>query len=277
MSVFFANTRPGNSVSHGDYSYELPILYFRDDLFLLFFSADYRRVREAMPSDHLHPVVLPGGRAIVGLAAFNYVETSIGPYGEVAVVVPAVHGSKGPPVLIPALWESGYPGFGLVVLHLPVTGTIPRNGGRGIWGYPKFVADMHFTITPEYYECRLAEEEEHIFTMRAARKGWFRKDRKPLVTYTVKDGRLIKTTVAQQGSYRMSFGFAGSFVLFGRHPVAESIRQLGLGPRPLLARYYVERSAILPVGEVIEENVRPLEGYPGREREGRHRVEYLGP
>jgi hypothetical protein len=277
MSGFFSNSRPGNTIIHGDFSYELPILYFRDDLFLVFFSADYRRVRQAMPSDRLHPVVLPGGRAMVGLAAFNYLETSIGPYGEVAVAIPAVYGPKAPPTLIPALLEAGYPGFGLVVLHLPVTGTVPRNGGRGIWGYPKFVADMHFTITPEYYECRLDEEDEHILTMRAARRGLFRKDRKPLVTYTVKEGMLIKTTVAQQGSYRLALGSTGSFALFGHHPVADSIKRLGLGPRPLLTRYYVERSAILPVGEVIEEKVRPMEGYQGREREGRHRVEYLRP
>ncbi|RLB77210.1 MAG: hypothetical protein DRH06_04275, partial [Deltaproteobacteria bacterium] len=35
--------------------FELPILYFRDDLFLLFYTADYNKVKALMPSDKLHP------------------------------------------------------------------------------------------------------------------------------------------------------------------------------------------------------------------------------
>jgi hypothetical protein len=65
-----------------------------------------------------------------------------------------------------------------------------------------------------------------------------------------------------------------SFLELGEHEVAESLRELGIGPRPLMTRYYVERSGILPAGEVAEEGVRPLDGFAGADREGEHRIFY---
>ena len=70
---------------------------------MLFYTASLEKVIGLMPSDKLHPVHLPGNRALVGIAAFNYIETSIGPYGEVGVVIPAVYGPKPPPAVIPTL------------------------------------------------------------------------------------------------------------------------------------------------------------------------------
>jgi hypothetical protein len=212
---------------------------------------------------------------MVGIAAFNYIDTSIGPYGEVGVVIPAVFGSKPPPAVIPAVMEARYANFGTVVLHLPVTGTKPRDAGRAQWGYTKFVADMQFTISPEFMECRMLEESQHILTLRVVRKGVTVKDRKPLVTFSVKNGNLIKTTIPQRGICRFALKPRGSSLYLGHHPVSESIRALGLSKNPFMSRYYLERSGILPAGEVIEKGVKPLEGYFGKDREGTHTVVYF--
>jgi hypothetical protein len=274
MGAFFASARPGTEVTLGGETVELPILYFRDDAFGLFFTAKASKARAALPSDQLHPVQLPGGRALVGVMAFNYIDTTIGPYGEVAVVVLAVHGRRPAVGFVPAMLETGYPGFGMVVLHLPVTGTLARDGGRTLWGYSKFVADMNFTVTPEYLQCRLGEEGVHILTLRVARGGMVRRDTKPLVTYSVLDGELIRTTIPHRAVYRMALRSTGSFLELGEHEVAASIRELEVSSKPLMTRYYVERGAILPEGEVVERGVRSLEGYYGRDREGELTVAY---
>lgn len=249
-------------------SFDLPILYFHDDLFGLSFGADFDKVRALMPSDRLHPVRLLGGGAVVGIFAMDYYETTVGSYGEVAVATPVVQGSKAPPPLLPLLLESNYPGFGLLVIHLPVTTLDARDGGRGVWGFAKFTSEMVFTLTPEFMECRLSEEGTHILTLRVARQGMALRDRKPLITYTVKEKRLIRTTIPQKGSQRLALRPRDSSLDLGDHPVAQSIRELGLSDRPFVSRYYMERCGILPKGEVIEEGVRPLEGYYGRDREG---------
>jgi hypothetical protein len=276
MSAFFAGARPGRQVVVGGTTYELPILYFRDDMFAAFHTADLRAVRAALPSDRLHPLRLPGGRALAAVVAFNYVETTIGPYGEVGVVVPAVHGRPPPVGLLPGLMESRYPGFGNVVLHLPVTTRVARDGGRGQWGYTKFLADMRFEITPEHQQCELGEGGGHILTLRVPRRGLVRRDAKPLVTYSVKDGRLLRTSIPQRGTCRDAVRPSGSFLRLGSHPVADSIRALGLSERPFLTRHYLERAAILPEGEVVEEGVRALDGFHGGEQEGELTVAYLG-
>ncbi len=274
MTAFFDMAGEPRRVTHGCATFELPILYFRDDLFLLFYTVNADRARAAMPSENLHPVVLPGGRALLAVGAFNYIDTSIGSYGEVAVVLPAVHGRKPLCGVMPALKEGDYPDFGLVVLHLPVTRQVARDAGRGVWGYTKFVADMDFAITPEHLECAMEEDGRHILTMRAPRRGMFRKDRRPLVTYSVKEGRLMRTVIPATGSFRMALKPSDAVLELGDHPLADTIRELEPSPRPLLSRYYVERAAILPEGEVIEEGVHPLEGHRGRDGDGRHEVRY---
>ncbi len=271
---FFDGASPAVEVSAGSATFSLPIRYYRDDTFLLAFSADLDGVRAQMPSNRLHPVVVGRDRALIIIGAFNYIDTSIGPYGEVAVVAPAVYGKR-PLPLLPALREGAYPGFGLLVLHLPVTSRVARDAGRGQWGYTKFVADMEFEHTPEHLSCALSEGEQHILTLRVARGGWFGRDRRPLCTYSVKDGDLIKTTIPQQGSFRWRPRCRDSSLSLGDHPVARFLRDLDLSPEPVLKRYFIERAAILPAGEVIERGVRPLDGHAGVDiAEARHTVRY---
>ena len=66
MPDFFSSTEPGQKVSHGNAEFELPILYFRDDLFLMFFVGNYAKVKAMMPSPRLHPVSLLGGEGSGG-------------------------------------------------------------------------------------------------------------------------------------------------------------------------------------------------------------------
>ena len=273
MSDFFANTRPGREVTHGGATFELPILYHRDDCFAAMFACDAREARASLPSDQLHPVTLPGGKAIAIVAAFHYIDTSIGPYGEVGVVIPVVHGRKAP-TLLPALLEARWPGFGVTVLHLPVTRTVARDAGRGQWGYTKFVADMAFEHHPERLAVRLHDGDTPILRLVVPRCGVILPDRNPLVTYSVRDGDLIRTTIPQRGTVRNALRPRGASLELGQHPLADTLRRLRVGPRPFLTRYYVERAGILPAGEVVERGVRPLEGWRGEDREGAHTVVY---
>lgn len=276
MDTFFGNSKVKNRVTHGEATFELPIFYHRDDTFALYFTADYNKVKAVMPSDNLHPVVLPGNKAIVGVVAFNYINTSIGTYGEVAVALPAVYGKKITAVngLFPAFMESRYPGFGVVVMHLPVTKIIARDAGRGEWGYTKFLADMNFFINPEYLECQVLEKSEHILDLRVKRKGFYLRDKKPLTTFSVKQGNLIKTVIPQIGAKRISLLSDSSFLKLGNHPVAESIKELGISRKPFMSVYYPERVAILPSGSIIEKGVRPLNGHIGEIYDATHSIDY---
>ena len=276
MNDFFNGTRPGEKVSFGDFTFELPILYFRDDFFGLYFAADFKKIKALMPSKNLYPITLPNGKAIIVIVAANYIDTSIGSYGEIPVVIPAVYGKKPWPGtnLLPALMEGGYPGFGTLVQHLPVTSADARDAGRGIWGYTKFIADMEFSITPEYMQCTMKESEKLILSLRVARQGFNIKDKKPMITFSVKNNQLIKTVIPQKSVKRVSLRPKGSFLKLGDHEVAKSISDLGISSKPFMSIYFNERSGILPKGEVIESGVQSFDGYTGTTREAQHIVNY---
>lgn len=275
---FWKGTRPGRVVKHGEAEFELPVLYLRDDFFGLYFTASKKKVKEILPSDRMHPVTLPNGRAIVAILAWNYIETSIGPYGEIPVAIPVLYNKKHLPFtgFIPGMLQGRYPGFGVLVMHLPVTKIMARDAGRGQWGYTKFVADMHFDITPEYMQCSMHEGDDHILDLEVMRRGFHRTDTAPLITFSVLKNKLIRTVIPMKGVMRMSFRTKGSSLTLGDHPVAQSIKKLDISEKPFLATYYTERAAILPSGEVIEENVREFEGYRGSDRKGIHTVHYTG-
>ncbi|MDJ0720600.1 MAG: acetoacetate decarboxylase family protein [Desulfobacterales bacterium] len=276
MKPFFSNTRPGKEIILNENIVELPILYYRDDFFVLYFTGNTKKMIEMLPSENLYPVVMPNGKALIGVGAFNYIETTIGSYGEVAIVIPVVYGKKTSAFtgLIPVFMESWYPGFGLLVMHLPVTGLLARDGGRQGWGYTKFMADMHFIINSDYFECQMHDEDCHILTIRVQKKGILMKDTRPITTYSVLNNNLIKTIIPQRCVKRMAIQTRGSCLKLGNHPVAESIRALGISRRPFMTAYYPERSVILPLGNIIETDVSPFDGYIGKNREAKHTIEY---
>lgn len=274
-STFFTWSGPSESdVDVGGFRVDLPIRYYRTDVFLGIFSADLEAARSALPSSRLHPVRLAKGRAAAGIVAFNYIETGVGRYGEIGIVVLCTLDREAPP-MVPLLAESRWPGFGAFVLHLPVTTRIARQAGRTIWGYPKFVADMAFDVAPESQRVDMREEGKDVLSFGVPRRGLTMRDRRPLVTFTARGNELIRTTIPTRATYQTSFGGRSGSLTLGDHPVAADVRALGVGSTPLATKSYLSHAAILPAGEVIGTVDRKYEGYPGSEHDsGAHTVRY---
>lgn len=262
-----------SSVDVGVASIELPIRYWRTDCFMGLFPADYGAVRKLLPSSRLYPVRLPAGRALVAVVAFNYLETGVGPYGEIGISPLCTLDRAAPPLLpLVQVHRHGVSGF---VAHLPVTSRIAREAGRRVWGYPKFVADMDFDLRPEHQQVTLAEGGSEILRLDVRRSGHVALERAPLTTFTVHDGRLVRTTVATRAHVATALGSSGGALALGDHPVGRALAGLGLSTTPVATRTYLTHSAILPAGEDIGPSDRAYTGYEGADREfGRHTVRY---
>lgn len=267
-------------VDVGSATTDLPYMYYRDDCFLGLFSAEAEAVRAVLPSGKLHPVTLPGGRAVVGVVAFNYLETSSERYGEMVISPVCTYGHQAPP-LIPLLLEARYPSFGGFVLHMPVTSIIARDSGRVIWGYAKFVADMDFEKRPAYQRVRMYEDGAHILTFTVQQRGLPLKDNRPLVSYTVHGDQVLKTVVPSRAVYQLALRPGSGTLELGDHPLADQLRELGISSTAFLTKNYLARSGILPSGQPVGRAERPHTGYRGQQRElGRLTVSYddaLGP
>lgn len=250
---------------------DLPIRYWRTDCFMGVFAADQDAVRELLPSRRLRPVRLHRGHVAVAVVAYNYLETSVGPYGEVGISPLCTLDRDAPPVLgLADGYRHGFSGF---VAHLPVTSRVAREAGRRIWGYPKFVADMAFEALPERQAVTLSEKGREILRLEVRRAGRVALERTPLTTFTVLNGELIRTTVPTRGY--VATAPAGGELALGDHPVGRSLADLGLGATPLATRTYLTHTAILPVGEGVGPSQRAYRGHRGDDREfGDHTVRY---
>ncbi|MFC2023673.1 acetoacetate decarboxylase family protein [Chloroflexota bacterium] len=272
---FFNWTGPAaKGVDVGSVLVDLPVMYYRDDSFLAIFGASFDPARALLPSDDLYPVTLPDGRAMVAVLAFNYHRTSIGPYGEVAIAILCTHGRQAPP-LLPLALEGRFPGWGAFILHLPVTSLLARDGGRVIYGFAKFVADMDFEQRPAYQRVRLSEGESHILTLTVQQSGLPIKDNRPLITYSVLDGELLRTTVPSRAVYQVGLTPGSGTLELGDHHIADQLRELDISTTAFVTKNYLSRSGILPAGEVIGPAERPHTGHLGTDREfGRLTVNY---
>jgi hypothetical protein len=272
---FFEWTGPSEQgVDVGSARIDLPIRYYRDDSFAGFFSAAYEPVRALLPSKELFPVTVPNGRATVGVFAFNYLETSVGPYGEIGVAIPCTFGQQAPP-LLPLLLEGHYPGWGGFILHLPVTSLVARDGGRVVFGYAKFVANMAFEKRPGYQRVCMSEGDRHILTLTVRQQGLTLKDNRPLITYSVRDGELLKTTIPSRAVYQFGLKPGLGTLELGEHGIADQLRALDLSTTAFVTRNYLSRSGILPAGESLGPADRPHTGHLGQEIEfGRLTVRY---
>lgn len=219
-------------------SVALPIVYRRLTTFFALYGADAQAVRGMLPSARLKPVPVWPGRVLVALNAFNYEDTDIGPYGEFSLGVPCrvMHLSKNI--------------FGVFIVRLPVTSELALEGGKQLWGYPKFMCQMEFKSDSAEHRARLTQEGRLILDLRVHRSGPGLGMATTLNTFTVKDGDLIRTSIAGQGVYRaMPQGLAE--LSTGPEPMGAEIARLSLGSRPILTGELLDGRMVLPEGENI--------------------------
>lgn len=261
MKAFFAGTRPARTVQRDGLEYDLPILYWRDDTMIALFSADAAKVRAMLPSENLHPIMISKQRCFLAMAVYNYLHTSIGPYGEWAMAVPVCF-KRQPRTPLPMLLQSYDPSFGLWVPHIPVSTHAALRAGRAEWGYPKFIGNFHFESNPEYLEGNLAQGDQPIFDLRVPKRGFLMRDNRPTVALLVKDGQLVRSKVGSQAITQSAIYPRDAFLnVYPGHPMADDWLSLEPSKRPLMTQYLSGHQAILPEGDVLESGIRDWRGH----------------
>jgi len=145
---------------------KLPIFYYDGTAQTAVFPARLGRLRRLLPDPRFVPARLAPGLGAVGVTCFEYRDTDIGPYNELAITI----------VLNNPPFASNLPGRALLdglrrkqlhawVHHLPVTTEIARAGGVELYNYPKFVGSIDYSESAGRRTCRLGEGDEHILTL----------------------------------------------------------------------------------------------------------------
>jgi Acetoacetate decarboxylase (ADC) len=204
----------------------LPIRYFDVQCLVAAFLTEFDRAAQLLQGTGLQAVAQEDGKAVLVLYFIEYRKTDIGPYNEVGLTVLA----RAPGDPIPASY----------VVNLPVTTASACRIGREIWGYNKFVAAIDVNSDGNSFSTILRDaENEMICTMEGERGASVPAPPSDILTFTLLDGRLIKTDIQVLTPFLASSG-AGFVFKVGpsKHPMASNLRTVALdGARPVVVQY----------------------------------------
>jgi len=214
---------------------KLPIRYYDTASIVGTFLAPVAKTKSVLPTERLTPVqVAPDVGAIV-LVAIDYRRIDgLELYGEFAVLIPVVYDMGHGP---------GLPGY--YFHHLPVTTPAACEAGIELWGFPKFVADIRFEDEANLRRCRLQAGGKEILTLEVqtlatAPQTW------DVNCYTVKEGKLLRTVMPNQGLVGMGEDRGGATCILGDHPIAQELRALEMDTTSVKHQYRTWVQFLLP-------------------------------
>ena len=260
-SSFFAAPQTARPTSAGPV--DLPILYYDATCIIALFWASRAGALDLLAGTGLEPTGGVFDHVLAGMAFYEYRHTSVGPYNEVGLALFAVPaGTRHAPLRIAdVLLPTELRRTGMVVVDLPVTTEIARAAGAELWGYPKFVTDLPFTRRGDRVALGVADPGggAPICTFEGTLGRSAPALPVQLLTFTQKDGALVRTPVAVRGPARLHLpGSTRLFVGASRHGMAERMRALGLdGRRPAAVLVVDPMQARLPEGEVMRRGAAP--------------------
>lgn len=246
-SAFFEDVEQVQ-LSYAGQTAGFPIFYFDGSSMTAIFPARLSALRRLLPDSRFVPARLAPGLGTVGVTCFEYRDTDIGAYNELAISIPL----SDPPHLL------NLPGRALAaayrrrqlhafVHHLPVTTDVALAGGQVFYNFPKFVANIDFTTDGDRWSCRLAEGVEHILTLSGLRIPTPRSQELQLFSH------LWMGRQPQSAEFRLNcpelgvsaHPSAAQLELGGRHPIARELDGLLVSRRPLQYQYMPRFEGIL--------------------------------
>jgi len=237
-AAFFEVPRARVETSAG--AVDLPILYYRLDAIYAFWAVDAAAADELLAGTSLRAVRGPGGKALAGLAFYDYHDTTIGPYHEVGTALAAYPGSAAPvlswlDLLVPAARRR----LGFYVADLPVSTPIACAAGRELWGLPKFVTDLPFAVDGRTAACAVADPAggAPLVSLEGSLGAAVGLPGFDLVLYSQRGADRLRTSVDVRGIMSTSLGRGLRVTVKdpSSHPMAARLTRLGVAGRPPLA------------------------------------------
>lgn len=255
QDFFFQYPRTVLPTSEGDV--EMPIMYYDDSVMMALFRVEYERAQALVADQGLQAVRVFGNKALVGLAFYQYRQTSIADYNEVGVAIAVVPNGTAAPRL-PLLSMFGpldKAPVGYCVIDLPVTTKAACAAGREIWGYPKFVTPIGFKQTGRKFEGTVTDPEtgKELVRLSGTPGPGLPAPLLDLVLYSRHNNKLLRTLVNTRGGATACL--AGSMrvnVSDSTHPMARRLTALGLDQAQPFCVFHSNRLQLrLNAGAVI--------------------------
>lgn len=118
-----------------------------------------------MKDENFLPIQVIPGIGMLSICAFEYHDTSIRPYNEVAISVPINFPPAsylGKHTALSTMRQNIFPVY---IYQLPVTSEIARDAGVYFYNYPKFLAEIDFLDREDSIEVTLREGNDLVLKM----------------------------------------------------------------------------------------------------------------
>ena len=175
---------------------------------------------------------------MLNIAALEYRDTSIEPYNEIAISVPA----KFPPKFV-------FPGlsaismmfkncFSVYIHHLPVTTEMARKVGVHFFNYPKFLAEIIFQDQDDKLGVSLKENDKLILKMYTEKLPPKQSVRTEFHTYSIKENVVMHSSIEGRAPrYALKIGGNKARLELGDHWISREIAELNLSKSSLAVQY----------------------------------------
>lgn len=234
---------PLTSFKTSEGTIDLPILYYDNSNLLALYEIELDKASSVLNSQAVEAVKFPGGKALLAIATYEYRDTAVSVYNEVGVAIATVPAGTPQPK---QPWLAMYQALdtrrlGLTVIDLPVTTAAACSAGKEVWGFPKFITDISFSLSKTGFSSTTKdpEGEESILTISGKPGAGLPGPQLDLVLYSEHKDELLRTLVVTRGGGRLCLpGSIRASVGTSTHPMAQRLRELGIhGQKPKLVFY----------------------------------------
>lgn len=194
---------------------DLPIIYRDCSILNLAIPVDAERVCRLLAGPRITPISMRG-RTTMLVTVFEYRDSSVGAYNELSIGFP-----------VRTDLARGLESLGIWVHYLPVTTEIARSAGREIWGYPKWVGEIAWQRTSRTIRVHLPNELELEANLGPRSTVPAPRMRFPFTSFTLKEGRLIRTTIRADAHLHATRGRTCRVEAIGEGRIARVLRTLG--------------------------------------------------
>ncbi|EME23948.1 acetoacetate decarboxylase family protein [Rhodococcus triatomae] len=213
----------------------MPVQIRKATAFMAMYSVPTAAAQRLIDPTGLEILQFRPGRGLCGLVFVDYVDGDLGPYNEFGVVfMVRDHRTRGGSVPgdLRALATGG---AGALIHQLPVDGDFTLAAGRGIWGFPKVLADFTADHASDVKHASVGQDGRLIVDLRV-KKGL----RAPggstgttMQAYSHIDA-ITRCTSWEMNPSGVRTRLGGAEVTLGTHPIADELRSLGLPRRALM-------------------------------------------
>jgi len=193
--------------------------------------------------------MLPG-RTLCTIGTMEYKDNDLGRYHEVAITFFVLEpGARTLPVVggVLGMLRGGLAAY---IHQLPVDAEFSMEAGRGIWGFPKFMAWIDISRERGVETSTLRVDRKLVLTQEVRLGGRRRFGPREQISYALRGGVLYRTPSTMSGE-GVGFRLGGARIELGDHPIADELRSLGLPKKPLFSTTIARMSAGFGAPEVL--------------------------